>query len=73
MLSASFVVQLATLALGPGLARPQAITLFVGLLTTVANLLVVEPASTASMFKRYALESVGAAARDEEDIKKLKK
>lgn len=72
VLAASFVVQLATLALGPGLAQPQAITLGVGLATTVANLLVVEPASTASMFKRYALESVGAAARDDAEVKRLK-
>lgn len=70
-LTAASVVQLATLALGPGLARAQATTLGVGLAATLANLLIVEPASTRSMFKRYALENEGAALRDEAAVAAL--
>jgi hypothetical protein len=74
ILAASIVVQAATLWLSPGigLARPQAITLGVGLAATLANLLAAEPAATASMFKRYALENA-AGARDEAQISLLKK
>lgn len=71
MLAASFIVQLATLAFGPGLAKTQAVSLGVGLAAVVANLLIVEPASTASMFKRYALEN--APTRDEAQVTALKK
>lgn len=70
-LTAAHVLMLATLALGPGLAQPQAVTLGVGLAATLANLLIVEPASTRSMFKRYALEGEGAAVRDEAAVAAL--
>ena len=73
LLAATSVLQAATLALGPGLARPQAVTLGVGLAATLLNLVVVEPASTRSMFERYELESLGAAARDEARVAALRK
>jgi len=72
--AAALVVQAATLALSPaGLAQPQAVSLGVGLAATLANLLWAEPAATASMFKRYALEAAPAAGRDEGAISALKK
>jgi hypothetical protein len=75
ILAACLAVQALTLWLTPGvgLAQKQAVTLGVGLAATLGNLLVAEPAATASMFKRYALENAGAAARDEGAIAALKK
>jgi hypothetical protein len=73
LLAATSVLQAASLALGPGLARPQALTLGVGLAATLANLLIVEPASTRSMFERYELEGMGAAGRDEARVAALRK
>ena len=74
IIAATLFIQAATLALSPaGLAKPQAISLGVGLLSTLANLLWAEPAATESMFKRYALENAPAASRDEAAISGLKK
>jgi hypothetical protein len=75
ILAACQVIQAATLFLSPtGLARPQAISLGVGLAATLANLLWAEPAATESMFKRYALEGAApGAGRDEAAITALKK
>jgi len=75
IIAACLLIQAATLALSPvGLAQKQAVTLGVGMLATLANLAWAEPAATASMFKRYALENVSpGAGRDEATITSLKK
>lgn len=73
IIAACLAVQGLTLWLSPfGIAQKQAINLGVGLVATLGNLLVAEPAATASMFKRYALENEGGS-RNEAAITSLKK
>lgn len=57
VVAASGLFQAASLAFGPGILKPQAISLGVTLGATLINLLVVEPTTTKSMFERYELEN----------------
>ena len=74
VVAATTLFQFASLAFGPGLLKPQAVSLGVTFVATLANLLVVEPLSTKSMFERYALENAPVGAtRDEARISALRK
>lgn len=73
VVAASTLFQTASLAFGPGVLGPQAVSLGVTLGATLINLLVIEPTTTKSMFERYALENAPAASRDDARIARLRK
>ena len=73
VVSAATLFQAASLAFGPGILKPQAISLGVTLGATLINLLIVEPMTTKSMFERYELENAPAATRDDKRIAVLRK
>jgi len=72
--AATIVTSLITLKAFSGADKSVYITLGVALLTTLVNLLWLEPASTKVMFERYSLENEKSRSEEESSrLSKLKK
>jgi hypothetical protein len=68
LLSVCSAVVLSTLYMGPlaDVATPQVqYTIILGLVTSLANLLFIEPATTKVLFKRYELENSKEPSQEE--------